>query len=212
MTGRTESAQNNKRTPGKTPCVPDDAGGRSLPWQGGWFMKWAKELKRASKTGYAWNTSVKSQAIFCKDVIRCWRWKVYFDNQRCRENSFPHMSSLTLILNYSMLTIINKLKDNGLIAQVIGPDRAHNLFIRTRAKNGFKLALTNFKISELELQGGLRSRGLITLRSLVQIQPPLPNPSRFTSIFTCCRCEIDISCWGKGITPKPTISTSQKSS
>ena len=24
MTGRTESAQNNKKTPGKTPCVPDD--------------------------------------------------------------------------------------------------------------------------------------------------------------------------------------------
>ena len=29
------TAQNNKRTPGKTPCVPDDAGGRSLPRQGG---------------------------------------------------------------------------------------------------------------------------------------------------------------------------------
>jgi hypothetical protein len=74
-----------------------------------------------------------------------------------------------------MLTIINKSKDNGLIAQVIGPERAHNLFIRTWAKNGFKLPLTNFRISELETPSGLQSKGLITRRSLVQIQPPLPT-------------------------------------
>jgi len=51
------------------------------------------------------------------------------------------------------------------------PERAHNLFIRTRAKNGFKLPLTNFKISELETRGSLQSKRLITRRSLVQIQP-----------------------------------------
>ncbi len=38
--------------------------------------------------------------------------------------------SLTIILHYSTLTIINKSKDNGLIAQAIGPERAHNLFIK----------------------------------------------------------------------------------
>jgi hypothetical protein len=54
------------------------------------------------------------------------------------------------------------------------PERAHNLFIRTRAKNGFKLLLTNFKISKLETKDSLQSKGLITRRSLVQIQPPLP--------------------------------------
>ena len=30
-----ETAQNNKRTPDKKLCVPDDAADRSLPWQGG---------------------------------------------------------------------------------------------------------------------------------------------------------------------------------
>ena len=30
-----ETARNNKRIPDKKPCVPDDAGGRSLSWQGG---------------------------------------------------------------------------------------------------------------------------------------------------------------------------------
>jgi len=75
-----------------------------------------------------------------------------------------------------MITIINKLKRKELIYKVNGPERAHNLFIRTRAKNGFKLPLTNFKISELKTQSGLQSKGLITRRSLVQIQPPLPIP------------------------------------
>jgi len=28
------TARNYKKTPAKTPCVPDDAAGRSLPWQG----------------------------------------------------------------------------------------------------------------------------------------------------------------------------------
>ena len=85
------------------------------------------------------------------------------------------MSILTLILHDSMLTIINKSKDNGLITQVIGPERAHNLFISPWAKKGFQLPLTNFKISELVTQSGLQSKGLITRRSLVQIQPPLPS-------------------------------------
>ncbi len=71
-----------------------------------------------------------------------------------------------------MLTIINKSKDNGLIDQVIGSERVHNLVIRTRAKKGYFFELIFFIISNLEAKSEIQSKGSIIRRSLVQIQPP----------------------------------------
>jgi len=78
----------------------------------------------------------------------------------------------------------------GPVFKAIGPERAHNLFIRSRAKKGFKLPLTNFKINELETQSSLQSKELIIRISPIQIQLLLPilsfvtTPCQFIEIKT----------------------------
>jgi hypothetical protein len=38
------TAQNSEKTPGKKPCAPGDAGGKSLPWQGGYLGYFGKDV------------------------------------------------------------------------------------------------------------------------------------------------------------------------